>query len=124
MNRALWKCQRVENSGKRMARFPLFSTPPWKSRKGGEIPTFPQRRRLFELGSGRSYRRRTGVPWKSGNPKAGFPLSHRTDGLRRKEGASLLQGRNSDTLTDGPALRPKPMKLNAWIKLKPFTQIA
>src|ERR1700733_1507808 len=25
------------------------------------------------------------VRWKSGNPKAGFPLSHRTDGLRRKE---------------------------------------
>jgi hypothetical protein len=23
--------------------------------------------------------------WKSGNPKAGFPLSHRTDSLRRKE---------------------------------------
>ena len=26
-------------------------------------------------------------PWKSGNPKPqGFPLSHRPDGLRRKEG--------------------------------------
>ncbi|MGA2183534.1 MAG: hypothetical protein ABSH47_10940 [Bryobacteraceae bacterium] len=26
------------------------------------------------------------VRWESGNPKPGFPLSHRTDGLRRKEG--------------------------------------
>jgi hypothetical protein len=48
MNRALWKCQRVENSGKRTACFPPFSTPPWKSRKGAEIPTFPQRRRLLD----------------------------------------------------------------------------
>jgi hypothetical protein len=24
-------------------------------------------------------------PWKSGNPKAGFPLSHSPESLRRKE---------------------------------------
>ncbi|HZL69734.1 MAG TPA: hypothetical protein VFC29_20670, partial [Candidatus Limnocylindrales bacterium] len=28
-------------------RFPTRSIVPWKSRKGGEIPTFPQLRRLF-----------------------------------------------------------------------------
>src|SRR5450759_1610808 len=28
-------------------RFPTRSTVPWKSRKGGEIPTFPQLRRLL-----------------------------------------------------------------------------
>jgi hypothetical protein len=35
------------NSGKRKSMLSTVSTPPWKSRKGGEIPTFPQRRRLL-----------------------------------------------------------------------------
>jgi hypothetical protein len=31
-----WKAGKSENG------FPTLSTAPWKSRKGGEIPTFPQ----------------------------------------------------------------------------------
>ena len=56
----LWKVWKTKN------RFPTLPTSPLEiSPKGGEIPTFPQRRRRG--------------PWKSGKPKAGFPLSHRHD---------------------------------------------
>jgi len=34
----LWKAWKTKS------RFPTLSTAPWKSRKGGEIPTFPQLR--------------------------------------------------------------------------------
>src|SRR3989442_7847342 len=54
----LWKAWKAKG------RLPPLSTSPLGiSPKAGEIPTFPQRRR------------RGG--WKSGKPKAGFPLSHR-----------------------------------------------
>jgi hypothetical protein len=46
--------------GKPKAGFPSPPTSPWKSALA--IPTFPQPRPL--------------PPWKSGNPKAGFPLFH------------------------------------------------
>jgi len=64
---------------------PTVPTPPWESRKGSEIPTFPQRRRLLDSRSGRTQSKRTGARWKTGNPKTGFPLSHRTDSGTRKE---------------------------------------
>src|SRR6266550_3688221 len=49
---------------------PSFHSPLEISPRTGEIPTFPQ------------LRRRGG--WKSGKPKAGFPLSHRPDSLSFK----------------------------------------
>ena len=56
----LWKAWKATN------RLPPLSTSPLGiSPRTGEIPTFPQRRRR-----GR---------WKSGKPKAGFPLSHRPE---------------------------------------------
>ncbi len=56
----LWKAWKAKG------RLPTLSTSPLEiSPKAGEIPTFPQLRRLGG--------------WKSGKPKAGFPLSHRPD---------------------------------------------
>jgi hypothetical protein len=52
----LWKAWKAKG------RLPTLSTSPLEiSPKGSEIPTFPQ------LGE---------AVWKSGKPKAGFPLSH------------------------------------------------
>ena len=52
---------------------PSFHSPLEISPRTGEIPTFPQLRR--EAGG-----------WKSGKPKAGFPLSHRHESpFSRKE---------------------------------------
>src|SRR6202049_157848 len=65
-------------------RFSTLPTAPWKSRKGGEIPTFPQLRRFVPRAKKTGDRKKCG-PWKSGNPKAGFPLSHSPDSRRRKE---------------------------------------
>jgi hypothetical protein len=82
---------------------------PWKSRKDGEIPTFPQRRRFIHSLAKEAEYGSTGVPWKNGNPKPGFPLSHRTDGLRRKEAES----RELRTLTTRPGDLPKPKRITA-----------
>jgi hypothetical protein len=61
----LWKAWKAKS------RLPTLSTSPLEiSPTPGEIPTFPQRRR----------RRR----WKSGKPKAGFPLSHRPEDILGK----------------------------------------
>ena len=61
----LWKAWKAKS------RLPTLSTSPLGiSPTAGEIPTFPQRRR----------RRR----WKSGKPKAGFPLSHRPEDILGK----------------------------------------
>ena len=61
----LWKAWKAKS------RLPTLSTSPLEiSPTAGEIPTFPQRRR----------RRR----WKSGKPKAGFPLSHRPEDILGK----------------------------------------
>ena len=65
-------------------RFSTLPTAPWKSRKGGEIPTFPQFRRFVPRAKKTGDRKKCGL-WKSGNPKAGFPLSHSPDSRRRKE---------------------------------------
>src|SRR5207245_597082 len=63
---ALWKCRDCGKRGKPKSRLPTLSTSPLEiSPRAGEIPTFPQCRRR-----GR---------WKSGKPKAGFPLSHRPE---------------------------------------------
>ncbi len=59
-NAGLWKAWKAKS------RLPPLSTSPLEiSPKDGGIPTFPQ------------LRRRGG--WKSGKPKAGFPLSHRPE---------------------------------------------
>ena len=65
-------------------RFSTLPTAPWKSRKGGEIPTFPQLRRFVPRAKKTWDNKKCGL-WKSGNPKAGFPLSHSPDSRRRKE---------------------------------------
>ena len=56
-----WRAMDAEENEKHVF---LRAHSPWKSQKA-RFPTFPPPRR----------QRR----WKSGNPKAGFPLSHRLD---------------------------------------------
>ena len=75
-------------------RFPTVSIAPWKSRKQREISTFPQlRRRCACCFPKKLQNKNTFVcgRWKSGNPTAGFPLSHRPDSLRRKVKTSLIE---------------------------------
>jgi hypothetical protein len=74
----------VEKAWKSKNRIPTLSPLSWKSRKDSEIPTFPQLR-LFTGCPKNRPELRSCVPWKSGNPRAGFPLFHRTDSLWRKE---------------------------------------
>jgi len=77
----LWKAWKAKS------RLPPLSTSPLEiSPRAGEIPTFPQRRRR-----GR---------WKSGKPKAGFPLSHRPD-------SSSSQNQKAKP---GGGLRPPPVR--------------
>src|SRR5438128_5494169 len=86
----------VEKAGvwkpvKTKSRFSPAPTLPWKSRQRREIPTFPPRRlRLLAIGGSQNKTGTERGPWKSGNPKAGFPLSHRPDSLRRKEEKPFL----------------------------------
>ena len=82
---------------KSKGRISPLPTVPWNSRKLREIPTFPQLRR--EAGG-----------WKSGKPKAGFPLSHRhespfsrkqtrtTGGLRPPPGGGRFAPPKSQTV--------------------------
>src|SRR5438105_3261003 len=82
---APWKAWKTKS------RFPTLSTAPWKFRKRREIPTFPQPPAVV---GGRRENRGRGKncgPWENGNPKPGFPLSHRPDSLRRKEGDRFEQ---------------------------------
>ena len=74
---------------KTKGRFPARSSVPWKSRKGGEIPPFPQLRRIL------IHRTKTGEPENESygkveiqNPDSHFPTAPKS--LRRKEGASLI----------------------------------
>ena len=53
-----------------------------RKRPDSHIPTAPT---VCARVLAKQLRLKNWVRWKSGNPKAGFPLSHRTDGLRRKE---------------------------------------
>ena len=53
-----------------------------RKQRDSHIPTAPT---VCYRVSTKQPRLKNWVRWKSGNPKAGFPLSHRTDGLRRKE---------------------------------------
>jgi hypothetical protein len=70
----LWKAWKAKS------RLPTLSTSPLEiSPKTGEISTFPQRRRRG--------------PWKSGKPKAGFPLSHRPDFSFSKNTKTKARGR-------------------------------
>jgi hypothetical protein len=64
---------------------------PWKSRKSGEIPTFPQLRRRFTHREAKQEESKECGPWKSGNPKAGFPLSHGPGSLRQQGGNPLTE---------------------------------
>src|SRR6266700_357548 len=89
---------------KTKSRFSTLPSAPWKSRKGGEISTFPQV--LLPLPSRQKNRgrRKNSGPWKSGNPKAGFPLSHSPEScLRRKE-----EG-HQKTTQKGAVLRSLPI---------------
>ena len=51
-------------------------------RRDSPIPTVPA---VYREGQKNKPELRNCVPWESANPRAGFPLSHRTDNLRRKE---------------------------------------
>jgi hypothetical protein len=53
------KCRAVGQRWKTKSRFSIAATSPWKSRRDSHIPAAP-----------------TATAWESGNPKAGFPLSH------------------------------------------------
>ena len=53
-----------------------------RKQRDSNIPTAPT---VCYRVSAKQPRLKNWVQWKSGNPKAGFPLSHCTDGLRRKE---------------------------------------
>jgi hypothetical protein len=53
-----------------------------RKQRDSHIPTAPT---VCYRVSTKQPRLKNWVRWKSGNPKTGFPLSHRTDGLRRKE---------------------------------------
>jgi hypothetical protein len=50
-------------------------------------------------------------PWKSGNPKTGFPLSHRPDSLRRKEPNQLRP--NSERAERMRSLMPARVSFHA-----------
>src|ERR1035438_4319737 len=75
-----WKARKAKTG------LPTLPTAPWKSRRKREIPTFPQfRRRLIYSVQEAKNQNINWRPWKSGNPKSGFPLYHRLKSLRRKE---------------------------------------
>jgi hypothetical protein len=76
----LWKAWKAKSRLTTLSTSPLEISP-----TAGEIPTFPQRRRR-----GR---------WKSGKPKAGFPLSHRPEDISGKQRKVKAGG-----------LRPPPAK--------------
>src|ERR1035441_4156854 len=67
-----WKARKAKTG------LPTLPTAPWKSRRKREIPTFPQfRRRLIYSVQEAKNQNINWRPWKSGNPKSGFPLYHR-----------------------------------------------
>jgi hypothetical protein len=83
----LWKAWKAKG------RLPTLSTSPLGiSPKAGKIPTFPQLRRFIHVSYRTASKKRIGQcgPWKSGNPKPGFPLSHRPDSLRQQGGKTIL----------------------------------
>ncbi len=66
----LWKAWKTKS------RFPTLSTAPWKSRKGGEIPTFSQLRLFVGESENRGKQRRLEravEKWKSKNRIPTFP---------------------------------------------------
>jgi hypothetical protein len=64
----------MDRSGKPKAGFPLDPQHPWKSRKGGEIPTFPQLRRFPSHTQKTGHRRpRAMEKWKSKTRIPTFP---------------------------------------------------
>ncbi|MGH9661166.1 MAG: hypothetical protein ACRD96_21645, partial [Bryobacteraceae bacterium] len=77
---------------KTKTRFPSAFHSPWKSLRDFHIPTASTTVSLYILNL--KNRTRSCGPWKSGNPKAGFPLFHRPDSLRRKESAYQYERRN------------------------------
>src|SRR5712692_9155041 len=84
----LWK------EWKAKGRLPTLSTSPLGiSPKAGEIPTFPQLRRVLHVSDRTAGKKRIGKcgRWKSGNPKPGFPLFHRPDSLRQQGGKPFME---------------------------------
>ena len=77
----LWKARKAKGRLLSLSTSPLDISP-----SAGEIPTFPQLRRVLLLLERKASKQRTEKcgRWKSGNPKAGFPLSHRPESLRQQ----------------------------------------
>src|SRR5690242_15780317 len=67
----------------------LRARSPWKSQKR-RFPHSLSRGGLRTAQSQSQNQNQEGVRWKSGNPKPGFPLSHRTGSLRRKDGDAVV----------------------------------
>src|SRR5450755_1083305 len=91
----LWKAWKTKS------RFPTLPTSPLEiSPKAGGIPTFPQ------------LRRRGG--WKSGKPRAGFPLSHRPWflSLKKKRRENPRHGRASPPARGGASRLAEDVRSN------------
>lgn len=84
----LWKAWKAKS------RLPTLSTSPWKSRQR------PARFPHFHSSGGEG-------GWKSGKPKAGFPLSHRPEFLFQKEENQKMRGLRPPRAA---ALRARPKK--------------
>ncbi len=90
---------------KTKSRFSTLPSAPWKSRQRREISTFPQPRRphltsrIHTPKTEKNWR-----PWKSGNPRSGFPLFH------RRKSPAAQGGKRQNNLKKGgiPPLRSTP----------------
>src|SRR5437762_5592178 len=97
----LWKAWKAKG------RLPPLSTAPWKSRQ--KQARFPHFHSSGDEGG-----------WKSGKPKAGFPLSHRLDSLSHKR-TRPLRGRASPSARGGAARPPQwsPVAPPRWETFTP-----
>src|SRR5450759_4292662 len=91
-------------------RFPTRSTVPWKSRKGGEIPTFPQLRRLL------SHAQKTGEQKTEGcgrveiqNQDSHFSTAPKACGARKVPGQHPFAPDATHTKQRGGENRPFPL---------------
>jgi len=85
--RELWKWRGCGKGGKPKAGFPLFPRTPWKSRQAqARFPHFHNSGECWLSQSEEQAKQRIEKcgPWKSGNPRAGFPLSHRPESPRQQ----------------------------------------
>src|SRR5207237_9912805 len=83
------------------------------SESGSDVKQLRQQRSAVEMPAGGNHGKRKGTlstvstpPWKS-RKDGGFPHSHRTDGLRRKEGAESREA----TKFNRPGDLPKPTRI-------------